>query len=41
LDKKNINLEIIECGSYQEGFKTILKQKTFLFIGIKFMNQII
>jgi len=29
LDKKNINLEIIECESYQEGFKTILKQKNF------------
>ena len=29
LDKKNINLEIIECESYQEGFKTILNQKNF------------
>ena len=29
LDKKNINLEIIECESYQEGLKTILKQKNF------------
>jgi deoxyribodipyrimidine photo-lyase len=29
LDKKNINLEIIDCDSFQAGFKIILKQKNF------------
>jgi deoxyribodipyrimidine photo-lyase len=29
LDKKNINLEIIECETYQEAFTEVLKQKNF------------